>query len=82
MLGNPWDGHTLAETVEQASILMDRSPKTVIVDRGYQGVTVEGVQILRSGQWRGVTHGMKAMIKRRSAIEPTIGHIKPDGPLG
>jgi IS5 family transposase len=81
MPGNPWDGHTLAETVEQASILTDRMPKTVIVDRGYQGVTVDGVQILRSGQRRGVTRGLKAMIKRRSAIEPTIGHMKTDGRL-
>lgn len=38
MPGNPWDGHTLAETVEQASIPTDKMPKTVIVDRGYQGV--------------------------------------------
>lgn len=82
MPGNPWDGHTLEETVEQASILMDKAPNTVIVDRGYQGVTVEGVQILRSGQRRGVTRGLKAMIKRRSAIEPTIGHMKTDGRLG
>jgi transposase, IS5 family len=81
MPGNPWDGHTLAETVEQASILMDKMPKTIIVDRGYQGVVVDGVQILRSGQRRGVTRGLKAMIKRRSAIEPTIGHMKTDGRL-
>ena len=71
----------LAETVEQASILTDRMPKTVIVDRGYQGVVLDGVQILRSGQRRGVTRGLKAMIKRRSAIEPTIGHMKTDGRL-
>jgi len=82
MPGNPWDGDTLEETVEQASILMDRMPKTVIVDRGYQGIKVEGVQILRSGQRRGVPRGLKAMIKRRSAIEPTIGHMKTDGRLG
>jgi IS5 family transposase len=81
MPGNPWDGHTLAETVEQASILTYKRPKTVIVDRGYQGVVVDGVQILRSGQRRGVTRGLKAMIKRRSAIEPTIGHMKTDGRL-
>jgi len=49
------DGNTLAETVEQASILTDKIPKTVIVDRGYQGVRVEGVKILRSGQRGGVT---------------------------
>jgi IS5 family transposase len=28
-----------------------------------------------------VTRTMKAMIKRRSAIEPTIGHMKSDGRL-
>ena len=43
---------------------------------------VEGVQILRSGQRRGVTRTMRAMIERRSAIEPTtIGHMKSDGRL-
>ena len=32
-------------------------------------------------QRRGVPRTMKAMIKRRSAIEPTIGHMKSDGRL-
>lgn len=80
MPGNPWDGHTLDETLEQVSILTDRRPKTVIVDKGYAGVKIEGVEILRSGQRR-VTRAMKAMIKRRSAIEPAIGHMKMDGRL-
>ena len=48
------------------------------VDRGYRGVDVDGVQIWKSGQQRGVTRGLKAMIKRRSAVEPTIGHMKTD----
>ena len=81
MPGNPWDGHTLAETIEQVSILAEHKPVTAIVDKGYQGVQIEGVQILRSGQRRGVTRTMRAMIKRRSAIEPTIGHMKSDGRL-
>ena len=46
-----------------------------------QGVQVEGVRILRSGQRRGITRAMKAMIKRLSAIEPTIGHMNTDGRL-
>jgi len=45
-------------------------------------VDIDGVQIWKSGQKRGVTRGLKAMIKRRSAIEPTIGHMKSDGKLG
>jgi len=40
------------------------------------------VRILRSGQRRGITRTLRAMIKRRSAIEPTIGHMKTDGRLG
>ena len=31
---------------------------------------------------RDVARGLKAMIRRRSAIEPTIGHMKSDGKLG
>jgi IS5 family transposase len=54
----------------------------VIVDKGYRGVEIEGVRILRSGQRRGITRTVKAMIKRRSAIEPAIGHMKMDGRLG
>ena len=83
MPGNPWDGHTLAETLEQVGILTgtDKLPGTAVVDKGYQGVQIEGVRILRSGQRRGVTKTLKAMIKRRSAIEPAIGHMKMDGRL-
>lgn len=84
MPGNPYDGHTLAETLEQVGILTgtDRPPATAIVDKGYKGVKLEGVRILMSGQKRGITRTLKAMIKRRSAIEPAIGHMKMDGRLG
>ena len=84
MPGNPYDGHTLAETLEQVGILTgtDKPPTTAIVDKGYRGVKVEGVRILMSGQKRGITRTLKAMIKRRSAIEPAIGHMKMDGRLG
>ncbi len=81
MPGNPYDGHTLDETIEQVEILAEKRPGIAIVDKGYRGVQVEGVQILRSGQRRGVTRTMKAMIKRRSAIEPAIGHMKMEGRL-
>ncbi len=82
MPGNPYVGHTLVETLEQVGILAERAPTTTIVDKGYRSVEIEGVRILCSGQKRGVTRTLKAMIKRRSAIEPTIGHMKTDGRLG
>lgn len=81
MPGNPYDGHTLEEAIEQASILAEQRPKIVIVDKGYRGATLENIQILRSGQRKGVTKALKRMILRRSSIEPTIGHMKMDGRL-
>ncbi|MBL3200147.1 IS5/IS1182 family transposase, partial [Klebsiella pneumoniae] len=48
MPGYPYDGHTLDETIEQVAILANQRPRTVMVDKGYKGAEVEGVQILRS----------------------------------
>ena len=81
MPGNPYDGHTLAEALEQAAILCDATPEVAIVDRGYKGVAVDGVKIYHPGLRRGITRGHRAMIRRRSAIEPAIGHMKTDGKL-
>ena len=81
MPGNPYDGHTLAEALEQAAILSDVSPEVAIVDRGYKGVAIDGVKIYHPGLRRGITRGLRAMIRRRSAIEPAIGHLKTDGKL-
>lgn len=82
MPGNPWDRHTLEETLKQVGIRNDRQPKVVIVDKGYQGVEVPKTQILRSGQRLDVTRTLRKMIKRRMAIESIIGHMKMDGRLG
>ena len=35
-----------------------------------------------AGQRRGVTRAIKKQLRRRSAIEPEIGHMKNDGHLG
>lgn len=79
--GNPYDGHTLPEAIEQVSILTAQKPKAVFVDKGYRGVSVEGVTIWRSGQKRGVTPSIRKAIHRRSAVEPAIGHMKNEGKL-
>jgi IS5 family transposase len=81
MPGNPYDGHTLAEALEQTAILSDVSPEVAIVDRGYKGVAIDGVRIYHPCLRRGITRGLRAMIRRRSAIEPAIGHMKTDGRL-
>jgi IS5 family transposase len=79
--GNPYDGHTLHEALEQVEILTDQRPQMAFVDRGYRGHGVETVKVFISGARRGVTRTIAKLLRRRSAIEPMIGHIKNDGRL-
>ena len=79
--GNPYDGHTLAEALEQVEILTDQKPELAFVDRGYRGHGVENVKVFLSGARRGVTRTIAKLLRRRSAIEPMIGHMKNDGRL-
>jgi IS5 family transposase len=80
--GNPYDGHTLAEQLEQVQILTGIKPERSYVDRGYRGHGVTETAVFVSGQKRGVTRTIRRELKRRSAIEPEIGHMKNDGHLG
>ena len=73
--------YTLPEAVEQVSILTDRLPEGIFVDKGYRGVAIAGVATWLSGQKRGVTPAIKKAIHRRSAIESAIGYMKSDGRL-
>ncbi len=79
--GNPYDGHTLAQALEQVAILTDQRPRLAVVDRGYRGHGVAGTQVLISGTRRGLTPTLAAALRRRSSIEPEIGHMKTDGRL-
>jgi IS5 family transposase len=85
--GNPYDGHTLAEQVEQATILMQDTgvkPNTAWVDLGYRGVDAENpaIQIKHRGKKTRLTALEIKTLKRRQAIEPVIGHLKADHRLG
>ena len=79
--GNPYDGHTLPEALEQVAILTGQTPNLAVVDRGYRGHRVLETKVLISGTRRGLTSALKKLLRRRSAIEPEIGHMKTDGPL-
>lgn len=48
---------------------------------GVAGQCMLYARIWKSGQRRGFARCLKAVIKRRSAIEPTIGHMKTDGKM-
>ena len=81
--GNPYDGHTLSEQLEQASILMQDTgvkPTTAFVDLGYRGVDADNpdVHIVHRGKTRRITPEQRELLKRRQAIEPIIGHLKQD----
>jgi len=80
--GNPYDGHTLKHQLEQVKKLTGVLPVRCFADKGYRGHGVSDVQVFISGQRRGVTRTIKRELKRRSAIEPEIGHMKNDGHLG
>ena len=81
--GNPYDGHTLREQLEQASILMQDSqakPATAFVDLGYRGVDNDNpdVHIVHRGKAKRISEQDRRLLKRRQAIEPIIGHLKAD----
>ena len=80
--GNPFDGHTLAGALEQVRRVTGIIPDRCYVDRGYRGHGVESSLVFISGQRRGVTPTIKKELRRRSAVEPVIGHMKEDGKLG
>lgn len=81
--GNPYDGHTLNEQLEQATILMQDSgakPATAFVDLGYRGVDGDNpdVHIVHRGKSKRISGQERKLLKRRQAIEPIIGHLKSD----
>ena len=76
--GTPYDGDTLAEQLEQVGIVSGTQPTMAIVDLGYRGREIEGVNVLHRGKAKTLTRRQWAWVKRRQAIEPVIGHLKDD----
>jgi IS5 family transposase len=78
--GNPYDGHTLEETIERSQSNTDVETKEAYVDRGYRGHNYTGDAKIykQDGKLKRLTRAIMKKIKRRSAIEPTIGHVKSD----
>ena len=79
--GNPYDGHTLKDQLQQVKTLTGKKPETCFVDRGYKGSGVEDIKVLIAGQKRGVPKKEKPWMGRRNSVEPIIGHLKSDGKL-
>ncbi|MEZ4687528.1 MAG: IS5 family transposase [Bacteroidia bacterium] len=80
--GNPYDGHTLLDTLLQYFRIHEKLPKVAIGDRGFRSPKmVLGVQIIspdKSTKDKSPYQKRKARtrFRRRAAIEPCIGHLK------
>jgi IS5 family transposase len=80
--GNPYDGHTLRTAIEDTERLTGCTIERAYVDKGYRGHDAAYPQrVFISGQKRGVFGAIKRELRRRSAIEAVIGHMKADGHL-
>jgi IS5 family transposase len=63
--------------------LTGREIERAYVDKGYRGHDMENPRrVFISGQKRGVFGCIKRGLRRRSAIEAVIGHMKAEGHLG
>ena len=80
---NPYDGHTLRDVIDRTETLTGCAIERAYVDKGYRGHDAKNPRrVFISGQKRGVFGVIKRELRRRSAIEPIIGHLKAEGHLG
>ncbi|CCG42804.1 IS5 family transposase [Magnetospirillum molischianum] len=79
--GNPYDGHTLKAAVEATEAWTGVTPRRIYVDKGYRGHGLDRFKVWISGN-KAPTNAIRRELRRRSAIEPVIGHMKNDGLLG
>lgn len=79
---NPYDGHTLQGALAHSERLTGWNCREVYCDRGYRGVQLDGesgYRIHLAGKRRkNISRAERRWLKRRSAIEPIIGHLKSD----
>src|SRR3981081_1370228 len=61
------------------------TPTAILADKGYRGHNAppnHRFRVFLSGQKRGVTPGIKRQLRRRSAVEPVIGHLTAEHRTG
>jgi len=78
--GNPYDGHTLAQTMSHAESMCGVEIKHVHVDKGYRKHDYKGAARVHisGGGPRKKSRWERHWRRRRSAVEPVIGHAKHD----
>ena len=77
--GNPFDGHTLKQSLEQVKRITGWQPVHAYCDRGYRGASKEVTQTqvhLAGKKRKSMKPSLWRWYARRAAIEPVFGHLK------
>ncbi len=84
MKDNPYDGHTLTDTLAAVEHVTGMSVTDTYVDKGYRGHGYTGgAEVHIAGQRKkNTSRAERKRRRRRSAIEPKIGHLKTDHRMG
>ncbi len=86
--GAPYDGHTLNQNISHAKNIIAGlgNIKQTCVDQGYRKHNLTdneiAVNIVKRGWRKEKNRTLRKWLKRRSSIEPVIGHLKTDNRLG
>jgi transposase, IS5 family len=77
---NPYDGHTLVTQIKQVKALIGDRVKEIHVDMGYRGHDYKGeITVHVDKRTRGkISRSLWRKMKRRAAVEPSIGHLKAE----
>jgi IS5 family transposase len=81
---NRYDGHTVPDALEQIEHITGWKPGALLADRGYRGVEPVGrTRLITPDTARRLPDGIdrdeqRRLLRRRTAIEPVIGHLKSD----
>ena len=78
--GNPYDGHTLNDSIKDTEKRTNVVVKEIQVDQGYRGHDYKGgAKVFKSGDSnKNLSKSEIKRKRRRSSIEPVIGHTKSD----
>lgn len=81
----PYDGHTLATVIPDMEALVGNTVARILAHKAYRGHNAppdDKFRVFLSGQKRGVTPAIKRELRRRSAVEPVIGHRTAEHRMG
>lgn len=78
--GNPYDGHTLSGALTTIERVTGIEIEEAVVDKGYRGHGIQSATMVHiSGMGRrDIPISLKKRKRRRSAVEPKIGHLKSE----